>query len=430
VTLDDNTISTCTLSAATFGSVLPPSAAANPRAVANALDAFIANGGTLPLAFQNLVSFLSPAALAAAFTQLSGEAGTGVAPTGIRAMNSFLSLVLNPFDDDRSSPQAVIVKALGYAPEGSPPSEARSAFAPFYKAPVGIAPDPRRWDIWAAAYGGQNKTAGDLSAGTHDTLARTYGVALGVDYHLTRDTKVGFALAGGATSFGLSDNLGGGRSDMLQAAIYSRTYFDAAYVATALAYAGHRVSTDRYVTLAGTDHLVAAFSAHNIAGRIEGGYRFAMPDILGVPGRGWFTPYAALQMQAFYTPAYNESAASGSPVFALDYAARSTTMTRTELGAKIERNIALDDGAILALRTRTAWAHDHWSNSSIAAAFQSLPGSSFTVNGAVPATDSLLFLAGAEIRLRNGFSVGGWFDSELARNSQTYTGTARLRYTW
>ena len=91
----------------------------------------------------------------------------------------------------------------------------------------------------------------------------------------------------------------------------------------------------------------------------------------------------------------------------------------------------VDNGATLSLRTRTAWAHDHWSSSSVTAMFQSLPGSSFfTVNGAVPVSDSLLALAGAEIRFSNGFAVAGWFDSELAQRSQTYSGTARLRYTW
>jgi outer membrane autotransporter protein len=268
-------------------------------------------------------------------------------------------------------------------------------------------------------------------AGTHDRSASVFGGAVGVNYRVTPDTRVGFALAGGGTNFGLSDNLGSGRSDMLQAAIYGRTYFNAAYVAAAFAYAWDRVSTDRFVTLAGTDHLTAAFSAYDLAGRVEGGYRFAVPNVLGLPGHEWLTPFAALQEQAFYAPAYSESAASGSPVFALAYAAHTTTTTRTELGARTEWTMPVDNGATLSLRTSTAWAHDHWSSSSVTAMFQSLPGSSFfTVNGAAPASDSLLALAGAEIRFKNGVAVAGWFDSELARRAQTYTGTARLSYMW
>jgi outer membrane autotransporter protein len=410
--------------------VLPPSSSANQFAIGRAIDASVRGGGILPLGFQNLLFFLSPAEMAAAFTQLSGEAGTGVAPAGIQAMNSFLSLVLNPFDDDRTAPAPLVVKALGYAPEGSRPPKAASAFASFYKPPVGVVPDWRCWSVWAAPFGGYNKTTGDpVVVGSHDRTARTFGVAVGLDYRLTPDTKVGFALAGGTTNFGLSDNLGGGRSDMFQAALYSRTYFNTAYVAAALAYAWHRVSTERDLAIVGGDHLTAEFTANNIAGRIEGGNRFAVPDILGLPGFVGVTPYGALQMQAFYTPAYNETSGTGSP-FPLSYVSRTTKTTRTELGTWIDRNIPLDSGSTLALRARTAWAHDHGNDANLAAVFQSLPGSNFTVNGAEPVPNSLLFLAGAEIRWTNGFSVATWFDSEFAQRSETYTGKVRVRYAW
>jgi uncharacterized protein with beta-barrel porin domain len=414
VTLDHNTINICNTSAAP-ASLVPSSASANQLAIANAINTFVQNGGTLPPEILALLqSGLSPSQLANALTQLSGEAGTGVAPTGVQATNSFLSLVLSPFEEERSVPIGLPVKALGYGPEAGQPFT--------------YAPDPRRWSVWGAAYGGQSNTGGDLAAGTHDRSEGVFGFASGFDYRLTPDTRIGFALAGGGTNFGLSNGLGNGRSDMFQAAIYGRTNFNAAYVAAVLAYGWYDVSTNRFVM---TDNLTANFSAHDIAGRIEGGYRFVMPNIFGLPGYGWITPYAALQVQAFYTPSYDESAASGSPVFALTYAAHTTTMTRTELGVWTTRTIALNNDAILVLRTRTAWAHDDWSNPSTTAMFLSMPGSGFfTVNGATPTSDSLLFLAGAEIKFNNGVSVGGWFDSEFAQRSQTYAGTARLRYTF
>jgi len=416
VTLDDNTITVCMASITLISSILGGSASANQIAVENTLDAFIAAGGVLPPAFLNLLTTLSPSALAAALTQLSGEAATGAPPAGIQAMNSFLSLVLNPFDDREVT--------------ANPPDQAPLVYKPsLYKAPVGFAaPDPNRWSAWVAAYGGESTTDGDVFVGTHDRAVGTYGVALGLDYSVM-PTTIGFALAGGGANFGLADGLGGGSSDLFQAAIYSRTYFNAAYVAAALAYGWDGVSTSRYVTLAGTDNLIASFSAEQIAGRIEGGYRFAVPNVLGLPGHEWVVPYAALQMQAFYTPSYSESAASGSSsIFALNYAAQTTTTTRTELGAWFDRIIALDNSTILALRTRTAWAHDYWSGLDISAAFQSLPGSGFTVSGALPAANSLLASAGAEIAFKNGFSIDCWLDSELAQRSQIYSGNARLRY--
>jgi len=442
VTLDTNTITLCNLISSSGGggagggggggggvgvlgptgvpliaSLLPPSASTNQRSVANAIDTSVSNGGTLPLGFLNLFN-LSPADLGNSLTQLSGESGSGIAEAGIQSMNSFLSLVTNPYANNR-----------GFTPENPLPRPALIYKAPVYKAPAVAVADPRRWSIWAAAYGGENNTTGNALAGSHDRSARAYGFATGLDYLVTPYTVVGFALAGGSTNYGLSDGLGSGRSDMFQAAVYSLTRVDAAYVSAALAYGWHRVSTDRVLTVAGIDHLTADFSANNIGGRIEGGYRFAIPGVFDLPGFG-FTPYAALQMQAFRTPSYSEIAASGSSIFALNYNAHTTTVTRTELGAWLDRSISLNDGAILGLRTRAAWAHDNWSDTRMTAAFQSLPGSSFTVIGATPVHDSLLASAVAEISFRNGISLAGKFDSELAQRSQTYVGTARLRYTF
>ena len=99
VTLISNTISipdgTCmvALAAGAFGNALDAAATENERAVAAALDAFIAAGGTLPLGFQFFASTLTPAELALALKQLSGEAGTGTAPAGMQAMDLFLDLV-------------------------------------------------------------------------------------------------------------------------------------------------------------------------------------------------------------------------------------------------------------------------------------------------------------------------------------------------
>jgi len=254
----------------------------------------VAGGGTLPLAFVNLF-LLSPGQLADAFSQLQGEAGTGAAQAGTQAMNSFLSLVTNPFAENRS-----------FTPERPlPPRPPLIYKAPVYKAPASAAPDPRRWSVWAAAYGGQTKTTGDpVLIGSHDRSERTLGYAAGLDYRVTPYTVAGFALGGGRTNFGLSGGFGGGRSDMIQAAVYSVTRVDAAYVSAALAYAWHRVSTDRVLAVAGNDDLTAQFSANNVGGRIEGGYNLAIPGMSHWPGRYGFPlrrragaglPHAVLQ---------------------------------------------------------------------------------------------------------------------------------------
>jgi len=428
VTLDANTITLCNLIAATggttgpvigptgfplFTSLLPSSAPANDFSVAVGLDNAIASGVMVPLAFLNLFN-LSPSALENALSQLSGQTGTGVAPAGVQAMDSFLSVVSNPFADTRS-----------YTPPPPPPMIFKTLAL---KAPAEAAPDPSRWGIWTAAYGGQSNANGDPFIGSADRSVSVYGSVIGVDYRVTPYTLVGVALAGGGTNYSLANGLGGGHSDMFQSAVYSFTRINAAYVSAMLAYAWQHESTGRIVTVAGSDGLNAGFDANDIGGRIEGGYRFAIPGVFAMPGLG-FIPYAALQVQAFYTPSYSEIA-SGSSQFALAYNAQTTTVTRTELGAWLDDNIVLDNGAILTLRDRVAWAYDNWSNYSMTAAFEQLPGSSFTVIGVTPTRDSLLASASAEITYRNGVSLAGLFNTELAEDSRTCSGFLRLRYTW
>lgn len=183
------------------------------------------------------------------------------------------------------------------------------------------------------------------------------------------------------------------------------------------------------MTVAGADHLVADFDANNIGARLEGGYRFAIPN-LGWPGQSGFTPYAAVQAQAFRTPSYSEAALSGASDFALSYNARTTTVTRTELGTWLDWSTPVDYGTRLTLFSRAAWAHDDWSAPNIIAGFQSLPGSSFLVTGAAPASDLLLASAGLQVGFRNGFSLGAQFDGEFAQNSQMYSGMGWVRYSW
>jgi uncharacterized protein with beta-barrel porin domain len=59
-----------------------------------------------------------------------------------------------------------------------------------------------------------------------------------------------------------------------------------------------------------------------------------------------------------------------------------------------------------------------------------LPGAGFIVNGATPAQNSALASAGAELRLTNGVSLLGKFDSEFSSHSTTYSGTGTVRYRW
>ena len=110
----------------------------------------------------------------------------------------------------------------------------------------------------------------------------------------------------------------------------------------------------------------------------------------------------------------------------LALASRDASDTRSEIGARFDRVLALYPNAVLTLRGRVAWAHDLVTDPTLVPMFQALPGSSFVVYGATPAKNSTLTSAGAELRLANGVTLLGKFDGEFAAHSRTYAGTGTV----
>jgi outer membrane autotransporter protein len=140
------------------------------------------------------------------------------------------------------------------------------------------------------------------------------------------------------------------------------------------------------------------------------------------------TPYAAVQAQDFHTPSYSETDVSGGG-FGLSNAAMNATDIRSELGARFDDPTLLA-GMPLILRARLAWAHDWVSDPALGAVFESLPGSSFVVNGAPLPQNSALTSVGAELFITPRWTFLAKFDGEFAPGSQTYAGTGTLRYAW
>lgn len=390
----------------------------NHLSVAGAINNFF-NDPPLPPAFLPLFS-LTGGNLANALTLLSGEAATGTQQAGFQLTNQFLNIMLDPFVDGRSNVNGG--SAIGFAPEREElPDDIALAYSKIVKPPPKPQTFDQPWSVWGAGYGGSNRTTGDAAVdGSHDLSASTAGGAAGLDYRLAPGTVVGFALAGGGTNWSLAQGIGGGKSDAFQAGVYGTARAGAAYVAAALAFTNHWMSTDRLAFA--SDHLTASINAQSFGGRVEGGYRFATYY-------GGLTPYAAIQSQTFHTPGYIEADPT-SGGFALGFNSRNATDTRSELGGRFDHLLLLNPEAALTLRTRVAWAHDWVSDPTLTAAFQALPGTSFIVNGATPAKNSALTSAGAELRLANGVALLAKFDGEFASHSQTYGGTGTVRYTW
>ena len=410
--------------------LLPANAPANQVKVAGAIDNALLAGNNPTNAF-NAIFNASGNALLNGLTQASGETATGSQQTTFNAMTQFLGILLDPFVDGRGAPAAPPSGASPYAEEDSlayasrrkRTAAERDAYAMFTKAPLAQNYDPH-WSVWAAGFGGSQSTDGNAAQGSNNTTSRIAGTAVGADYLLSPRTIAGFALAGGGTNFSVN-GLGSGRSDLFQAGAYVRHTAGNAYITGALAYGWQDITTNRTVTIAGIDQLRAEFNANAYSGRVEGGYRFVAPWVGGVG----ITPYAAGQFTTFDLPAYAESVVSGTPAFALAYAAKSVTDTRSEFGIRTDKSFAVTNG-VLTLRGRFAWAHDFDPDRSIGTTFQALPGASFVVNGAAQASDSALTTASVEMKWINGWSAAATFEGEFSDVTRSYAGKGVVRYVW
>lgn len=408
--------------------VLPAGTGVNQTNVAGTINKAVEGGATPPASFDVLLN-MSDAQLKRALSEVSGQPGAAGTQAAFNAMQQFLGM-LDPLgsgaDTGRgTSSGGTDGGALGYAATGESDAKVRDAYAAVTPREATGEVIDRRWGVWASGYGGASTLNGNAAAGSSTTTSRIYGTVVGADYRASPDTLVGFALGGAGFNFSVADALGSGRADVFQAGLYDRHNFGAAYLSAALAYGWQDVTTDRTVTVSGTDRLTANFKARTFAGRLEAGWRFAP---IPASSNG-VTPYAAVQATTFHLPGYGETALVGSNQFALSYTAQDTTNVRTELGMRTDQRFLIENG-LLTLRGRLAWAHDTNTNRLVSAAFQTLPGAAFTVSGAQPAADSALVGGRAEIKWRNGLSLAGTLEGEFSRSTQTYTGKGTVRYEW
>jgi autotransporter-associated beta strand protein len=379
--------------------------ARNQQSVLNSIVDFFDGGGSLPAGFVTVLG-LSGGELSTALSQISGETTAAAQQGATQAMNQFLGAMFDPM---------VTLSAN----QSFPPSAASQGMA----VPISYAKEEVQrscWNAWGSAYGGVNGTDGDPNTGSHGMSSRIYGFAAGMDCQSTPDTSIGFGIAGGGTSWNVSDGLGGGESRDFQLGLNSFTRWDDFYAAMAAAYGFHDMSTSRAGF--GGDRLTAEFGAHSLGARLEGGTRFPTEF-------GGMIPYAALQAQSFYTPRYTEDDPGGSG-FGLSYEERNVVTLRGEVGSRFKRSVWLDYETMLDLSARLAYARNWMSDPALSAAFQSLPGASFTVNGAAPPKNIALISLGGGLRLPAGVTLSTRFDGEFAGGYATYGGMASIRLNW
>jgi autotransporter-associated beta strand protein len=383
--------------------VLAPSlsnASANQHGVVSAIDAAVLAGGTPTGGFLTLYG-LSGSALNSALDQISGQIGPNTTNAVGQGSLSFLTMT-----------------GAGGSGSGNfaPGSAYGSADAP-HRAQLGSG----ETRIWGSVYGGHVGLSADAASGAAGLSASNVGFIGGADMGVDDGLLAGVTVGFGRQNF--SSGNGTGDSDDVMIGLYARKDAGPLYVSAAFGYGWHQITTQRVITIAGTDILQGKQDADDFGGRIEAGWHMALDDEYTL------SPYAAVAAESFEAPAYAETAVSGASTFALSVAAHSSTLGRSELGAGLARNYQTDSG-VLAADVRLAWAHQLDDLPFTQASFQGLPGASFVVTGVRPASDTALLGAGFELRQSSGLFFGVKGESQLGAGTTILEGMGNLGWRW
>lgn len=370
----------------------------NQQNTASAINGYFNHGGQLPQGFLNLF-YLDNAGQAAAVSQLSGEAATGAQTSAFHVMGDFLSLLTDPFSARRTG--ASVASALGYADA------------------IHDRPPISRWTVWGSISGSHDHVGENAAIGSHALDGRQAAVTAGAEYLATPATRFGFALSGAGGDWALAQGLGGGHDDAFTGGLYGVTHAGNAYVSGAVAFAQHWFTESRSAFAA---PLSGSFDGQDIGARLEAGYRLET-------ALGGVSPFGALQAQRLDMSGFTEKDSSRSS-FALAYDNRAAADDLSELGLRFDRTMSNDGGQIFALQAKFAWAHEWSPDRSATASFANLPGSLFSVTGALPARDAALTTLEADWTFHPGIMLVAKFDGAFARDADRLGGKAELRVAW
>jgi outer membrane autotransporter protein len=296
----------------------------------------------------------------------------------------------------------------------------------------GLWPPPpsaeRRFAVWAQGFGLSGGRDGDAGVGSARLDYSFGGGASGFDAQLAPGLLVGASVAAAGSSFSLQGQPSSGTAHTIFFGLYGAWTTGPFYVDAAAGYGHGAFATTRTITVGATSELAQGnFDGDQYGGRVEAGWRFAVQ-------RYRLTPFAGVAVQALHQDGYAESTtntATNLPgTLGLSYAGQTTTSVRSFLGGETATTLQLDERTTLAPRIRVAWAHEYDRTRQVNASFLSLPGAAFTVNGARPARDAAIVVAGVDLAIGRNVALFAEFDGDIAGSGNAYAGSGGIRVSW
>lgn len=377
-------------------------AAFNQLTSAEAPGAFDAVSGEGILATQNLAYRAS-----ALFTSAIGDATLGAG-----AGNSLTLTEAQPGFTALATPQPH-VRELADPPSGAPPP-APPAFA------------RRTWRAWASGYGGVETLRGDAtgagSAQQNDTL---YGGQLGVDYQLLSNDLVGVALGGSNGDFTVPTRQTSGTTTGGHVALYNLATFGAFYGFSTTTFSYFTNKTTRVAGGFGglaSETERGTFDSHEFRSHLEFGRRVET-------ALGTITPFVALELAQLRANGFSETSLTGPGLLRLNLSAQSQASVPAFVGARYSSVIPL---GTLTLRpvVEAAWVHEFAPQRTQIGQMIDLPGSTFLIEGARPAWNSVKVKGGGELALGPNTALFASFDGEFSNAAQFYAGSGGWKWVW
>lgn len=399
----------------------------NQRAVGAGLDRIGVVSGN-PLLNGLLLGSVDQAR--SAFDRISGEGLAAAQNSAFRASSLFTSSVNDQANAWRTGRDdggnAVVVDnggALGYAREA-----AHASAGPFTKAPAAARLD-RTWRVWGSAFGGSGTLQGDAGLGTAAQKDSLFGGNIGLDYQVWPNWLVGVAFGGSEGNFAVDSRATSGKVDGVHGGIYSTLTLGQLYLSNATTVSSFSNKTTRVTGNIGglaTETERGNFSSWQLRSRFEVGHDFAVAG-------GRLTPFAAFEIAQLYSDAFAESSqTSGSAPGALGLAVarQTTTSAPLFLGIRGERRIELANGMALTPQASLAWVHEFAPTRNLNGTLVSLPGASFIVDGARPASDTAQVSVGAQFDVTRNAALFANFEGEFSGVTQAYAGEGGIRMAW
>lgn len=385
----------------------------NQMAVGNALERSYST--TLTGNAATFYSNLLAAASVTVLDQLGGE-GTSAAQTAAFNAASLFNNAMQGQGLFGSSLNGLSVTVPAAYADARPPGH--DAFAALNAPP---AAQPGGWRIWTAGFGASNSLQGEASTGSYDQSIQTAGGLMGVEWQAAPDFRVGAAGGASESTFSVRDLSTSGRLIGGHAGLYAVKNWSTYYAAASVSYARYDNKTERTIAGVGdTERASGRFAGDQVSGRLEVGWKTSY-------GRTNVTPFVAVEPAVLWQRGYTES---GAGILGLSVASEQAMSLPVFVGVQFDGHYVAGEGAVLAPYSRASWVHELEPDRRVTGTFITVPGATFTVDGARAASDAVRLDNGVRLTFHARHSLFVNFGGEWSGRTQSYAATGGFRAAW